>query len=84
MRLNSDIESQNIEGLNFLVNQAKNKIEYCEKQYKTVDSRLVELQDQLETARGNIEETYQSYKAILEKRRVSEVIYFFSFKNLTI
>ena len=63
-------EMKNINQLQFLVDEAKNKVGFCQNQYTTLDNYLADLQDQLEATRGNIEETYQSYKAILEKRRV--------------
>ncbi len=81
----NDVELKNIENLHLLVNEAKNKVNYFQDQYSTMDNNLADLQDQLEVARGNIDETYQSYKSILEKRRVScqeknryfRLIYFF-------
>jgi tripartite motif-containing protein 2/3 len=62
---------KNFEHLDILVNEAKNKLKYCQEQYTTLDGHLADLQEQLESSRGNIDETYQSYKAILEKRRVN-------------
>ena len=67
----NDVELKNIEHLHLLVNEAKNKVNYFQDQFTTMDNNLADLQDQLEAARGNIDETYQSYKSILEKRRVS-------------
>lgn len=66
-----DVEMKTFNELHALVDNSKTKIDYCQNQYSTLENCLAELQDQLETARGSIDETYQSYKAILEKRRVN-------------
>lgn len=55
-----------IEGL---MKEANLKLDYCNKASVNLDSSLHELQNQHDTARGLIEETYQSFKAILEKCR---------------
>lgn len=73
----NEAEPKNIDELYALVDDAKDKMNVCQSQFSTLDSYLAELQDQLENARGSVNETYQSYKAILEKRRVNPFYYFF-------
>ena len=73
VRLN-EIEAKIFDHLNILSNEAKNKKKYYQGQSSRLDSYLAELQDQLESSRGHIHETYQSYKAILEKKRVISCI----------
>uniref|UniRef100_A0A2M4AAT2 Putative e3 ubiquitin ligase n=1 Tax=Anopheles triannulatus TaxID=58253 RepID=A0A2M4AAT2_9DIPT len=47
--------------------EAKSKIEYCNHASSKLESSLHELQSQFETARGLINESFQSFKAVLEQ-----------------
>ncbi|XP_028895809.2 brain tumor protein isoform X2 [Zeugodacus cucurbitae] len=52
-----------------LMKEAKSKVQYCDAAASNLSSALTELQTQHDSARARIEETYQSYKKILEKCR---------------
>jgi tripartite motif-containing protein 2/3 len=69
----ADAEAKNLNDLQMLINEAKDKIDYCQNQYMKLENYLADLQDQNKTTRGYIEQTYQSYKSLVEKRRVSWV-----------
>ncbi len=58
------------EELQGLLGEAKEKITLCEEASDMLDSSLRELQMQRDNARGLIQETFQSYKTLLEKRQV--------------
>uniref|UniRef100_A0A182Q792 B box-type domain-containing protein n=1 Tax=Anopheles farauti TaxID=69004 RepID=A0A182Q792_9DIPT len=47
--------------------EAKSKIEYCNQATSKLESSLHDLQSQYETARGLINESFQSFKAVLEQ-----------------
>ena len=63
-------EAKNVRDLENYVSKAKEKITECQEEFPLVDQYLSDLQEQLESSRGQIEETYQSYRSLLEKRRV--------------
>ena len=65
-----EAESKIIEELEQLSKQVKEKVKECQGEFGRLDQYLSELQEQLEQSRGFIEESFQSFKAILEKRRV--------------
>jgi tripartite motif-containing protein 2/3 len=67
----ADAEVKNLNELQILINEAKDKIDYCQSQYMKLENYLADLEEQNENTRGYIEETYQSYRALIEKRRVS-------------
>lgn len=52
-----------------LMKEAKTKIEYCNQATSDLDTSLHDLQNQFETARDLINESFQSFKAVLEKCR---------------
>lgn len=52
-----------------LMKEAKTKIEYCNQTTSNLDASLHDLQNQFETARDLINESFQSFKAVLEKCR---------------
>ncbi|XP_020715493.1 brain tumor protein isoform X2 [Ceratitis capitata] len=52
-----------------LMKEAKSKVQYCDAAASNLSSALTELQTQHDSARSRIEETYQTYKKILEKCR---------------
>ena len=67
----SDAEAKNVNELELLALKAKEKIVECHGDLsQTLDQYLFDLQEQLEQSRTLIEETHQSYKAVLEKRKV--------------
>ena len=51
------------------MNESKNKVQQCEKASTRLENALTELQTQRDQARDLILETFQSYKAILERTR---------------
>ncbi|XP_055613192.1 B-box type zinc finger protein ncl-1 [Uranotaenia lowii] len=55
--------------LESLMNEAKTKIEFCNQATSNLDASLHDLQNQFETARDLINESFQSFKAVLEKCR---------------
>ena len=71
----SDAEAKNVTELEMLVLKAKEKIVECHGDLsQTLDQYLFDLQEQLEQSRTLIEQTHQSYKAVLEKRKVQNKI----------
>ena len=65
----SDVESKTLDELELIVAKAKEKIDACQSEFHVLDQYLGSLQEQAETSKGLIEETYNSYKAVLEKKR---------------
>jgi len=49
--------------------ESKSKVEFCEDASSHLANALSELEDQHDSARDLIQETFQSYKAVLEKCR---------------
>jgi hypothetical protein len=64
-----DVETRNIIDLENLLIKAKETINLCQQDYQLVDQYLNDLQEQLETGKQMIDETFQTYRAMLEKRR---------------
>lgn len=67
----ADVEEKITEDLKGLVTECKSKVSLCEESSNSLQNALTELQMQRDNAKGLINETFQSYKAILEKKRVS-------------
>lgn len=65
-----DLEEKEREYLKSLITESKSKIASCEDTTSKLMSSLGELQSQRDNAKDLINETFQSYKAILEKRKV--------------
>ncbi|XP_040152424.1 brain tumor protein [Anopheles arabiensis] len=65
----SDAEKPMRQELECSMREAKSKIEYCNQATSKLESSLHVLQSQYETARGLINESYQSCKAVLEQCR---------------
>lgn len=65
----SEVESKTIDELEVIVAKAKVKIDMCQSEFQSLDQCLSSLQEQAETSKGLIEETYNSYKAILEAKK---------------
>jgi hypothetical protein len=66
----TDKEEVNRTALQKLVTEVKSKTQVCEEASSTLENALSELQMQRDNVQGLIEETFQSYKAMLEKRKV--------------
>lgn len=66
----SDVEEKFSTELKNLITESKSKIKFCEEASSTVENGLGDLQMQRDNAKSLIQETFQSYKAILEKNRV--------------
>ncbi|KAK2163597.1 hypothetical protein NP493_1453g00037 [Ridgeia piscesae] len=64
-----DVEVRQSEELQNLVSESQSKLEFCEEASGNLGNALSELQMQRDNARGLIQETFQSYKAILEKKQ---------------
>ena len=58
------------EFLEKLVKESRHKIEVCNEASTTLMNSLSDIQMQRDNVKGLIQETFQSYKAILEKKRV--------------
>ncbi|KAK2170524.1 hypothetical protein LSH36_2g03012 [Paralvinella palmiformis] len=64
-----DKENDHVKELASLVNESKTKMNLCNEATSSLDGSLRDLQMQRDNARGLIQETFQSYKAVLEKRQ---------------
>jgi len=69
-----DVEARQSEELQNLVSESQSKLEFCEEASGNLGNALSELQMQRDNARGLIQETFQSYKAILEKKQVRVLV----------
>lgn len=67
-----ELEDTEREFFKNLISDSKTKISTCEEASTSLMSSLTELASQRDNAKDLINETFQSYKAILEKKRVSE------------
>lgn len=65
-----DIEEVERDLLKTLISESKSKISSCEEATNTLMGSLTELASQRDNAKDLINETFQSYKAMLEKKRV--------------
>jgi len=65
-----DLEEGEREFFKNLISDSKNKISTCEEATSNLMSSLSELASQRDNAKDLINETFQSYKAMLEKKRV--------------
>lgn len=65
-----DLEDAERDGFKSLLTKSKSKIASYEEATGTLQNALGELQSQRDNAKDLINETFQSYKAVLEKRRV--------------
>ena len=66
-----DLEEAERDAFRSLVTESKSKVVSCEEATATLQNALGELQSQRDNAKDLINETFQSYKAVLEKRKVS-------------
>ena len=69
-----DKENDHVKELASLVNESKTKMNLCNEATSSLDGSLRDLQMQRDNARGLIQETFQSYKAVLEKRQVHDLL----------
>ncbi|XP_050417219.1 brain tumor protein [Patella vulgata] len=67
----ADVEDDQKKDLENLVTECQSKLEPCRSAASRAEGALSELQSQQEDAKSLIEETFQSYKAILEKRKTA-------------
>lgn len=65
----SEAEDRQREELQSLMTESKSKVEFCEDASSHLANALSELQVQYDSAKDLIQETFQSYKAVLEKYR---------------
>ena len=65
-----DIENKAYEELESAIVKLKEKIDMCHNESQALDQFIGSLQEQADASKSLIEETYNSYKAILEKKRV--------------
>ncbi len=64
------VETTQIAHLGELVKKCRGQLEECDETSQALQGFLSELQLQRDNARGHIEETYQTYRAKLEKIKV--------------
>ncbi|KFM56989.1 Brain tumor protein, partial [Stegodyphus mimosarum] len=64
-----DAEQKQREELRNLISESESKVQFCEEAASVLDTHLSDLQMQYDNARSYIEETFQSYKAILERQQ---------------
>ncbi|XP_064608306.1 brain tumor protein-like isoform X2 [Liolophura sinensis] len=64
-----DLEPKQMEDLNNLISESKGKIKFCEDASRNLENALSDLQTHRDDAKALIQETFQSYKAIVEKRK---------------
>lgn len=64
-----DLEEAERDGFKSLITESKSKMATCEEATTTLQNALEELQGQRDNAKDLINETFQSYKAVLEKRK---------------
>ncbi|XP_062577150.1 formin-J-like isoform X1 [Saccostrea cucullata] len=65
----TETEKKLKEDLTLLLEESKKKVAVCEEAHQTLESSLNDLQMQRDNAKGLIQETFQSYKAMLEKKK---------------
>lgn len=65
----SDIEEKERDGFKGLISQCKSKVSECEEVSSSLENSLSELQMQRDNAKGLIQETFQTYRTILEEQK---------------
>ncbi|GAB6020299.1 hypothetical protein CHUAL_003013 [Chamberlinius hualienensis] len=68
-----DDEQKHRDDLKNLMVESKSKVQFCEDACSTLENLLSELQLQHDNCRSHVEETYQSFKAALEKIKNEKV-----------
>ncbi len=66
----ADLEEGQKTELKTLIAESKSKIQLCEEASTELGSALGELEMQRDNARGQIEETFHTYRTMLENRKV--------------
>ncbi|XP_054721914.1 LOW QUALITY PROTEIN: brain tumor protein-like [Uloborus diversus] len=64
-----DAEPKQREELKNLIEESKSKVQFCEEATTMLDTHLSDLQMQHDSAKSHIEETFHTYKEILEKQQ---------------
>ena len=70
----SELEEMQKAELTALIGECKGKVQFCEEATSTLENALSEVQMQRDNARGQIEETFQTYRTMLETRKVSYML----------
>ena len=70
-----DIEEKQREELRTLITESKGKISFCEDAQANLENALTELQLQHDNAKSLITETFHSYRALLEKKKVGQAAF---------
>lgn len=65
----SETEKKLKDELSMMLTESKKKVSVCDEAHQKLESSLNDLQMQRDNAKGLIQETFQSYKAMLEKKR---------------
>lgn len=66
----SDIIEKQREDFQVLITECRSKVSVCDEASSTLENSLSELQMQRDNAKGLVQETFQTYKTILEKQKV--------------
>ena len=66
----ADVETQNLDELHAMVRETRRKADTCRGASTKLESIQQELQMQRDNAKGLIQETFQTLKAVLDKRQV--------------
>ena len=67
----NDVEQTQRAELKSQVQESRSKIPECNNASDSLERMLSDLQMQRDNAKGMVEESFQSYKAMLDKKRVS-------------
>lgn len=65
----SDVELKMISELELLTRKLKDKISECKSEFQLLDQYLSDLDEQREQSKSLIEDTFHSYRQVLEKRK---------------
>ena len=76
-----DAEEKQTEELRNLIAESKGKITFCQEASSSLESSLSDLQLQHDNTKGLIEESFQTFKAMLDKKRVCDVHVDFRIKS---
>ena len=71
----SELEEMQKAELTALIAECKGKVQFCDEATSTLENALSEVQMQRDNARGQIEETFQTYRTMLEARKVSGMLF---------
>lgn len=68
----ADLEENQKAEVKALITECKGKVAFCEDATTSLENALSEVQMQRDNARGQIEETFQTYRTMLEARKVRQ------------